>query len=909
MRAGGMQRHCRTVGRWRRPPTWHAVVHRHPSICRSCRHRHPTLRHVWRHHETSTWYEQSSVGMHPVRLRARALVPPHGVCRLARVVGAGVRLCLRAALRGAHVLCPQGAAARRTATGPAHSAERRAMGVPLRTRSATELLLREPGTVAVDTSAAPCSPLVGRDDGALPAHPLSARRRSLVETVATPAPRTTGAADTLGARESESSRLARQFLHHRGMQLASPGLRATSGQHVAVLNSTHSPAGLGVAAVAAAGQHLPSDGSAPAVPTRPVQTNGDDSVEAAEAPESVRRSGPSSARSLFGGVPSGVVGAAASDDTDDEALPDADPLNDSQSSFDADASDEDEEEDAIDSSDGCRAWLPLRQMGSIADGGTTPVVSPRHLGSRPENMGVASVVRSQSLEDSAVSLLLAMYDDNNTSCVSDLDFSMVAPDGRAMDSVPGTPFSPAAASPARPADLKSTITILRILKEVAEMCTVALAHLSTKSDTPHDAAGGWVRATVWAMLLSCRNPKVSFFASTFLARATLLCNADGTVPHRAGPTRAVVLSPSLSTARVLFSVDMLTARNESWTFETVCGSHATPPIDAAPGAAAVGLWYYEVKLLGDGPVHVGWGAAGIGRGAFDPDGMQGVGDVEGTVAYDGTSLYRDGDVVGVGVDLEADTDTSCLAQWCRGDVVSCLLDMAHGHVHFFVNGERLNDVELRVPSGMRWRPMVSISPQQQVEVNFGTTLGFWCFPHVLDAANIGDFVQAEDSSVCVAASPASAPGCAQAANMSHNCLAYALRAHVFREVELPMHSAALQSVPPLVYFEVTGMLASCDATVAVGFAQQGETGGTATDALFDLGRGMVYIGSVEDALPAPPHTSPRTNARCSVVVGCGITVEARTGTSHMLQGWVDTAHSVAVSGGWCCCAIHAHSSS
>lgn len=585
--------------------------------------------------------------------------------------------------------------------------------------------------------------------------PLTRRRSSMDVIRTAAAARTRSLSGTPGSgrppsvRETESSRLARQFLHHRGMQLASPGPRTLAEvEHHPTAASPHvPPTGSSVSPVhettdRTGRQHheqtarLPqhhADGTGAGVQFHDPLDDGD--VDAATARP--RRIGSHSARALFGGAGSGGPGPDAThndnhalsvsaadergddadssgDESDNNILPDGDPFNDSQSSFDADVSDEEEDDSAVPST-----WLRTRSTGSSASGGVTPVVSPGHRMHHPAGLlmvpggrarGVASVVRAQSLEDSAVSLLLAMYDDNDASCVSDLDFSTLAHDGSDVDSAPGTPFSPDATSPRRAADLKSTITILRILKEVAEMCTVALAHTSGAPEVPRpgmrcpgarDAVLEAAVSTVWAMLLSCRNPKVAFFASMFLARTTLPRNADAGLPPPVHPhhARAAVLSYALSTARVLLSEDNLTARNESWTFETACGTHATPPVPTSAAGATACPCYYEVKLLGDGPVHVGWGVDAVSTIPFDPEGMQGVGDVTGTFAYDGTYLYLDGDTVGVELEGDGNTDVSVSPQWCRGDVVACLLDTSDGLARFFVNGERLKEVELRVPSG------------------------------------------------------------------------------------------------------------------------------------------------------------------------------------------------------------------
>lgn len=189
----------------------------------------------------------------------------------------------------------------------------------------------------------------------------------------------------------------------------------------------------------------------------------------------------------------------------------------------------------------------------------------------------------------------------------------------------------------------------------------------------------------------------------------------------------------------------------------------------------------------------------------------------------------------------------------------------------------------------------------QVEVNFGSTMEFWCFPRSLDLATICPLVppEGQDNPASPSASP---PGGVPAVQSTNECQEYAQGAHVFREVELPTQPshrvhAVVRPVHPMAYFEVTGIGAWCDTATAIGFARRrGADATDATDAvdsadgdthaLMDIARGVLYIGSVEEQLgvslhpaaAAPPSATSNRSDLSAMVVGCGIALDAHAGT-------------------------------
>ena len=93
-------------------------------------------------------------------------------------------------------------------------------------------------------------------------------------------------------------------------------------------------------------------------------------------------------------------------------------------------------------------------------------------------------------------------------------------------------------------------------------------------------------------------------------------------PAHAAPT----LSRLRSTANVALFVPTRTARNDSWTFESVVATHGTRVTEG-------GLWAYDVVVQGRSVAQVGWKAAGAR--SFDPSEGKGVGDIQGSFAFDG----------------------------------------------------------------------------------------------------------------------------------------------------------------------------------------------------------------------------------------------------------------------------------
>lgn len=258
--------------------------------------------------------------------------------------------------------------------------------------------------------------------------------------------------------------------------------------------------------------------------------------------------------------------------------------------------------------------------------------------------------------------------------------------------------------------------MLRIFKEIAEQIVVFSALLSIpyrKSPDVPDLAH-LTGSALWATIYGCPSPKVVFHAVSALTRL-----ASPTAMLRVELPRAEI-DPERSTPRLMTSCDRLTARNDSWGFES---ARSTVP------AHGQGLWYYEAVILSKGIVQVGWARESC---QFEPENGLGVGDNVDSCSYDG---HRCRAWHGTGA---AAKDNEYGEAWSVGDVVGCIFDGASGTASFTLNGRDLGVAftGLSDEPNSIWYPAVSLSSGQQINFNFGRN-GFW-FPPPAGATGFED---------------------------------------------------------------------------------------------------------------------------------------------------------------------------
>lgn len=151
-----------------------------------------------------------------------------------------------------------------------------------------------------------------------------------------------------------------------------------------------------------------------------------------------------------------------------------------------------------------------------------------------------------------------------------------------------------------------------------------------------------------------------------------------------------------------FSADHLEVRNDTFFFESV---RATTGI-----SSRTGKWYYEVILLTDGIIQIGWGTKKCLLSSQDGSG---IGDDAHGFAFDThrCAVWAAGDLHLP----SANTLPKCKA----GDVLGCLLDLNQDYCTFFINGQDYGFGINITKSTMPFYPTISLTGHQHVVTNFG----------------------------------------------------------------------------------------------------------------------------------------------------------------------------------------------
>lgn len=155
-------------------------------------------------------------------------------------------------------------------------------------------------------------------------------------------------------------------------------------------------------------------------------------------------------------------------------------------------------------------------------------------------------------------------------------------------------------------------------------------------------------------------------------------------------------------SRCKFSADHLEVRNDTFFFESV---RATTGI-----SSKTGKWYYEVILLTDGIIQIGWGTKKCLLSSQDGSG---IGDDAHGFAFD---THRC--AVWAAGDLHLPSATA-LPKCKAGDVLGCLLDLNQDYCTFFINGQNYGFGINITKSTMPFYPTISLTGHQHVVANFG----------------------------------------------------------------------------------------------------------------------------------------------------------------------------------------------
>jgi hypothetical protein len=123
-----------------------------------------------------------------------------------------------------------------------------------------------------------------------------------------------------------------------------------------------------------------------------------------------------------------------------------------------------------------------------------------------------------------------------------------------------------------------------------------------------------------------------------------------------------------------------------------------------------GKWYYEVKLMTYGKIHIGWcnSTCNIQANAYT-----GIGNDNDSWSYDGSSQKAWTGVNGAG--------TRYGEYWNNGDVIGTVLDLEAKTISFYKNGNDLGVAFPSIPVGDGLYPAISLQKKQKVTINFGKT--------------------------------------------------------------------------------------------------------------------------------------------------------------------------------------------
>ena len=139
-----------------------------------------------------------------------------------------------------------------------------------------------------------------------------------------------------------------------------------------------------------------------------------------------------------------------------------------------------------------------------------------------------------------------------------------------------------------------------------------------------------------------------------------------------------------------------------------------------------GCWYYEVQLITDGVMQIGWASA-----AFTPNDEEGdgVGDGVGSWAFDGVrQRCWSGAAAGAAAGTTSGDEAETLMygkRWESGDIVGCTLNSSAGTIAFSLNGESLGVAFSEIYAGVSTAadcvrfPAFSLESGEVVVVNLG----------------------------------------------------------------------------------------------------------------------------------------------------------------------------------------------
>ncbi|CAO3607562.1 unnamed protein product [Mucor hiemalis] len=171
-------------------------------------------------------------------------------------------------------------------------------------------------------------------------------------------------------------------------------------------------------------------------------------------------------------------------------------------------------------------------------------------------------------------------------------------------------------------------------------------------------------------------------------------------------TPGVQLNREDCTSHCKLSSNCLDMRNDTFFLESARGNTCVE----------TGVWYYEVLLLTDGVIQIGWGTS---KCLFLPEEGCGVGDDPNGFSFD---TFRS--AIWAASEAVYPQGTEHTFRCKIGDVLGSLLDMDKGTCTFFLNGRDFGlkvqfHKNIRKQNALGLYPIISLANHQHVIVNFG----------------------------------------------------------------------------------------------------------------------------------------------------------------------------------------------
>ncbi|UJR33081.1 hypothetical protein I4U23_020540 [Adineta vaga] len=208
----------------------------------------------------------------------------------------------------------------------------------------------------------------------------------------------------------------------------------------------------------------------------------------------------------------------------------------------------------------------------------------------------------------------------------------------------------------------------------------------------------------WASSNNCLKRQIGFYAQWLLDNVYILddrCPSYETIDHQ---YINVMLNDKDVSEYLKIGPDGLEARSDTVSFESVrCTFHVNS-----------GIWYYEVLIVTDGVMQIGWATK---QSRFMNHEGYGIGDDNYSIAYDGCRNL---------IWFAAKSIPHTNPSWKPGDIVGCLIDFEHREVIFSLNGQCLDPFRKLFssssnPSTDSYFAAASFMSYQQCRFNFGST--------------------------------------------------------------------------------------------------------------------------------------------------------------------------------------------